>query len=169
MMTRATAVKFLTEKPSKYAKMMGFDRLTSMNEKWIQRMVTNPNDWTLQAHRGSYKTTCVSIALAEIMILLPNKRILFLRKTDDDVKEVIEQVRKFLMMPQTAYLVQVIYGVNLRLMTDNTFEITTNLTTDNRGTSQLLGMGIGGSLTGKHFDYIFTDDIVNRKDRVSKA
>jgi predicted phage terminase large subunit-like protein len=30
-------------------------------------------------------------------------------------------------------------------------------------------MGIGGSLTGKHFDRIFTDDIVNVKDRVSRA
>jgi phage terminase large subunit-like protein len=30
-------------------------------------------------------------------------------------------------------------------------------------------MGCGASLTGKHFDFIFTDDIVNVKDRISKA
>ena len=30
-------------------------------------------------------------------------------------------------------------------------------------------MGIGGSITGKHFEYIFTDDIINVKDRKSKA
>jgi predicted phage terminase large subunit-like protein len=30
-------------------------------------------------------------------------------------------------------------------------------------------MGMGGSITGKHFDRIFTDDIVNVKDRTSKA
>lgn len=32
-----------------------------------------------------------------------------------------------------------------------------------------MGMGINGSLTGKHFDRIFTDDIVNIEDRTSKA
>jgi hypothetical protein len=63
----------------------------------------------------------------------------------------------------------VIYSVNLRLLTDNATEISTNLVTDNRGTSQLVGMGIGGSITGKHFEYIFTDDIINVKDRKSKA
>jgi predicted phage terminase large subunit-like protein len=30
-------------------------------------------------------------------------------------------------------------------------------------------MGIKGSVTGKHFDRIFTDDIVNKDDRVSRA
>jgi len=32
-----------------------------------------------------------------------------------------------------------------------------------------MAMGIGGSITGKHFDVIFTDDIVNLKDRKSPA
>lgn len=61
------------------------------------------------------------------------------------------------------------YGCSLRLLKDNAVEMQTNLTTDLRGTSQLVAMGIGGSLTGKHFERIFTDDIVNLKDRLSKA
>lgn len=78
-------------------------------------------------------------------------------------------MRKILQSQQVAYFVQVIYGVQLKLTADNAMEISTNLTTDARGTSQLVGMGIGGSITGKHFDFIFTDDIVNMKDRKSKA
>jgi hypothetical protein len=124
---------------------------------------------TLQGHRGSYKTTCLSIVLAILLIVYPNRRVLFARKTDDDVKEIINQVRKIMQMPKVAYLVSQIYGVGLKMTTDNAMEISTNLTTDTRGTSQLVGMGIGGSITGKHFDYIFTDDIVNMKDRKSKA
>jgi hypothetical protein len=30
-------------------------------------------------------------------------------------------------------------------------------------------MGLNGSITGKHADYVFTDDIVNLKDRISRA
>ena len=48
-------------------------------------------------------------------------------------------------------------------------EITTNLVTDLKGTSQVVGMGLGASITGKHFDRIFTDDIVNVNDRYSRA
>ena len=132
-------------------------------------MVRGRDDHTLQASRGTYKTTCVSVALALIIILLPKKRILFMRKTDDDVKEIIKQVGKILLDPHTQYFVQTIYGVGLRLTTQSSNEINTNLSGDIKGTSQLLGIGIGSSLTGKHFDIIFTDDIVNVKDRYSRA
>lgn len=56
------------------------------------------------------------------------------------------------------------------MMTKETsFEIDANLKTSSRGKSQLLGSGIKVSITGKHADIIITDDIVNVKDRVSKA
>lgn len=168
-MNRKQAIDFLLTNPAKYAKMLGFDKLTSLHNAWISEMVRGKQDKTLQASRGTYKTTCVSVALALIMILLPNKRTLFMRKTDTDVKEVLKQVKKILLDPHTAYFVQCIYGVSLRLVSASTTEITTNLTTDIKGTAQLVGIGTGASLTGKHFDYIFTDDIVNIQDRISKA
>lgn len=132
-------------------------------------MLKGKEDKTLQAHRGSYKTTCVSIALTLIIILLPKLRTLFIRKTDDDIKEVISQVTKMLESQQVRYFVKVIYNVDLKLTKATANEISTNLSTDIKGTSQLVGMGIGSSLTGKHFDRIFTDDIVNLQDRVSRA
>lgn len=149
--------------------MLGFTKLTELHNQWIKDMITSKKDKTLQASRGTYKTTCDSIALALIMILLPNKRTMFMRKTDNDVKEVIKQVQKILQDPHTAYFVQVIYGVQLKLTVQSATEVSTNLTTDIKGTSQLVGIGTQSSLTGKHFDSIFTDDIVNVQDRLSKA
>ena len=168
-MTREQAVKFLITKPASFGRLVGFTKLTDLHNAWILDMLKGEGDRTLQAHRASYKTTCVSIALALIIILLPNKRTLFLRKTDADIKEIIKQVQKILKDPHTQYFVQCIYGVNLKLTVESATEINTNLTTDIRGTSQLVGMGCGSSITGKHFDRIFTDDIVNINDRVSKA
>lgn len=168
-MTREQAVKFLITKPASFGRLVGFTKLTDLHNAWILDMLKGQGDRTLQAHRASYKTTCVSIALALIIILLPNKRTLFLRKTDADIKEIIKQVQKILKDPHTQYFVQCIYGVNLKLTVESATEINTNLTTDIRGTSQLVGMGCGSSITGKHFDQIFTDDIVNINDRVSKA
>ena len=168
-MTRKQAVEFLIKSPYKLGHLLGFTKLTKLHNGWIIDMLKGKEDKTLQAHRGSYKTTCVSIALALIIILLPNLKTLFIRKTDDDIKEVIAQVKKILESQQVKYFVKSIYGVDLKFVKSNANEITTNLCTDIKGTSQLVGMGTGSSLTGKHFDRIFTDDIVNLQDRISKA
>lgn len=169
-MTRKQALDFLLNNPAKWARMLGFTKLRSLHNDWIVDMVRGKEDETLQASRGTYKTTCVSLALSLIIMLLPNYRTMFMRKTDNDIKEVVKQVQKILEDPHTIYLAQQIYpNINLTLLTKTAFEVSTNLTNDIKGTSQLVGMGIGGSLTGKHFDRIFTDDIVNVKDRISKA
>ena len=76
---------------------------------------------------------------------------------------------KILKDPHTQVFVQTIYGVSLNLTVESAFEISTNLVADTKGTSQLVGIGSGGSLTGKHFDRVFTDDIINLKDRISHA
>lgn len=168
-MTRTEAVNFMLAKPYKIGILLGFTKLTTLHNDWMRQMLKSKNDKTLQAHRGSYKTTCVSIVLAILMVLLPNKRILFMRKTDSDVKEIVKQVQNILLNPHFQVFVFAIYGVYLKLTVASATEVSTNLTTDVKGTAQLVGMGIGSSLTGKHFDIIFTDDIVNVNDRISKA
>lgn len=168
-MNRQQALDFLLNKPDIYAHMLGFKKLTPLHRDWIVSMVRGKEDGTLMAHRSSFKTTCVSIALAEIIILLPRLRTMFMRKTDTDIKEVIKQVQKILLDPHTQYFVQCIYGVDLKLTVQTANEISTNLSTDVKGSAQLIGIGTGGSLTGKHYDRIFTDDIINLQDRISKA
>lgn len=168
-MTRLEAIKILIAEPYKFGHAVGFTKLTKLHNSWIRSMVAGKGDETLQGHRGSYKTVTVSIALSVIMILYPNEKIMFMRKSDDDVKEIIEQVKKILLHPVTGVIVKAIYGVPIKLLKSSATEITTNLTNDPRGTAQLVGKGTKGSLTGKHFDRIFTDDIVNVQDRISKA
>lgn len=168
-MTRTEAIDYLKNNPVGFAHMIGFKKLGPLHNDWIRKMLLGKEDYTLQASRGTYKTTCDSIVLALIIILLPSRRTMFMRKTDSDVKEVIRQVQNILEDPHTRYFVQCIYGVNLKLTTKSATEITTNLVSDIKGTAQLVGAGIGGSLTGKHYDLIFTDDIVNVDDRTSKA
>ena len=165
-----TAIKSLLERPAAFGRNVGFTKLTDdLHNGWIIDMVSDGADKTLQAHRGSYKTTCVSIALAILIILRPNERTAFMRKTDNDVKEVITQVRKIIENPFTVELTRRIWEVKPTVIKATATEITTNLTQDPRGAAQLVGIGTGGSITGKHFDRIFTDDIVNVQDRVSKA
>lgn len=168
-MQRNDAVQFLLERPAEFGHMIGFTKLTDLHNSWIQEMVRGKDDYSLMASRQTYKTTCVSFSLALDILLLPNMRTMFMRKTDTDVKEVIKQVQKILQDPHTQYLSQCIYGVPIKLTVQSATEVSTNLSTDAKGTNQLVGIGTGASLTGKHFDRIFTDDIININDRISKA
>lgn len=162
-------IRELKAKPDNYLRLMGFGRKSPVYREWMRIMVFGKEDETIQAFRGSGKTTCVAGSLALIMVLYPNIRIAFMRKTDSDVKEVIAQVRKMLESEDTRAISLAIWGVQVVLTTSTQNELSTNLTNDPRGSSQLTGMGVNGSLTGKHYDVIFTDDIVNLKDRTSRA
>lgn len=159
----------LKEFPYLYGHSVGFTKLTLLNNEWIKDMVYGKGDTTLQAHRNSYKTTCVSIAFVLIIILFPNDKTKFFRKNDTATKEIIHQVSMMLKHPLTRGLVRKIWDVDLKLITDSAFEITTNLTNDPRGSAQLSSSGIKASMTGQHFDRIFTDDIVTKEDRFSRA
>lgn len=159
----------LKNHPTRYAHLLGFTLLTDIHDEWIKEMITAKEDYTLLGHRGSYKTTCLSFAFALLIILKPAKTIFFIRKTDDDVIEIINQTKKILESDLFYYLVKEIYDIDLEITTSSAYKIDTNLNGGTRGQVQLQGMGLKGSLTGKHADYVFTDDIVNVKDRVSRA
>lgn len=167
--TRADALRLIRDHPERIGNACGFTLLTDIHGEWMRSMILGAEDETLQAHRGSYKTTCVSVVLALLMILRPNETMAFMRKTDTDVKEVMLQVQALLTHDAMQQICEAIWGRRLALVRASGTILDTDLVTSVRGTAQLTGLGINGSLTGKHFDRIFTDDIVNLKDRISRA
>ena len=170
MTDRDTALFYMLRCPADLGRRLGYTLLTDdLHGRWMQDMLLTDEDMTLQAHRGSYKTTCLCIVLATLMIVFPDKTIMFLRKTDADVVEVIRQVSRILADETFCALARAVHGRSVTVARSNATEITTSVYAAPRGAVQLLGIGLGGSLTGKHADVIVTDDIINVKDRVSAA
>lgn len=159
----------LWNEPYKIGHWVGFKDLTALHNEWLRSFLYSSDDQTLLAHRGSYKTTDLSLFLAIHTVIDPNENVMFFRKTDDDVTEVMVQTQKILKSGCLQNIVRKIYGTDLLLMKANNSEIHTNLCTSTKGVSQIVGLGIGTSITGKHADIVVTDDIVNLKDRISKA
>lgn len=155
--------------PYKIGHFVGFKDLTELHNSWLRSFLYSKDDQTLLAHRGSYKTTDLSLFLGLHIIIQPNEVTDFFRKTDTDVKEVIKQTGKILDSGCVRRIVKVLYGKELEFVKCTDTEIQTNLCTNIKGASQLLGLGIGTSITGKHADVVVTDDIVNLKDRISRA
>lgn len=166
---KQAVLDLLWNEPYKIGHWVGFKDLTTLHNEWLRSFLYVDEDQTLLAHRGSYKTTDLSLFLAIHTVIKPNENVMFFRKTDDDVTEVITQSQKILRSGAMSHIVQVLYGAGLDLLKENTSEIHTNLCTSTKGISQVVGLGIGTSITGKHADIVVTDDIVNLKDRISRA
>ena len=169
-MTPKEQARWFIQHPVALGHAVGFTKLREFpHGEWLRWMINGTEDGTLQAHRGGYKTSCLELAIPLLMIRHPQDNIIFLRKTDTDVAEVVGAVSRILNHPVFRQIFHALTGADLQVTRSNSTEITTNIYDAPKGSSQLLGIGIGGSLTGKHADLVITDDIINLKDRISRA
>lgn len=169
MVSKQNVLELLWERPVEIGHWVGFNDLTDLHNDWLRGFLYRTDDQTLQGHRGSYKTTTLSLFFALHAIIAPNETLLFFRKTGSDVNEIIRQTSNILHSGCMQEIVKILYGKDLILTTDTNHQISTNLTTTIKGQPQIVGLGIGTSITGKHADIVATDDIVNVKDRISSA
>ncbi len=168
-MNKEQILDLIWTEPFKIGHWVGFKDLTEIHNKWLHDFLFNKKDQTLQGHRGSYKTTTLSLFFAIHAVINPNESVLFFRKTGGDVADVLRQASNILQSGCMREIVRILYGKELVLVKNSNTEIQTNLCTTIKGSSQLVGLGIGTSITGKHADIVVTDDIVNVNDRISKA
>ena len=158
------------EHPEAIGREVGFKDLTPLHGLWIRNMVFGSGDYTLQAHRGSYKSSCLAVAISILLVYWPDRNIIFLRKTDSDVSEMLGMVSKILHSVFFQDLVREMHpGAELTVEGESMNHLSTNLWTSPMGSPQLLGLGIRASITGKHAWYVITDDICNKDDRESRA
>nr|MBR4281665.1 hypothetical protein [Clostridia bacterium] len=172
-MADLSVLRWMREHPAQVGRWCGFDLLTDeLHGGWMRDMINGAKDMTLLAHRGSYKTTCLSVALAIIISSDPARNLIFMRKSEDAVKEIIQQVHKIIISEPFRYLTAKAYGDDYGPVTmrqASSTSITTDVYAAAKGAAQLLGIGTSGAITGKHADVVITDDIVTLEDRTSKA
>jgi hypothetical protein len=169
-MTRSEFDQLLDE-PYLYANLLGFDLITPFHNEWISKLAWRDEDYTLQAHRDSYKTTCLIVAVTMVMVLRPSDTILLLRKESGSTVEFVRAVKKCLTHPITQEMAKFIYGQEIAFLKETQTELHTNIfKNDGVKESQLVADGVRSfAITGKHFTRIYTDDIVTLKDRISNA
>lgn len=177
--TKEELVHLLTREAHLVGRMLGngYDLLEPIHGEWIYEWIINPKNLSVmihQAHRNSYKSTCLRLAIAILMILQPTLIIILIRKSEDAVKELVGGVSKILETPLFQKFVQILHPEithkgGFKKVTDTALIIDTNLNVSLSGEPQLRGVGLGSSLTGKHSKMIITDDIVTLDDRESEA
>lgn len=163
--------KGLIEYPVAFAHLLGYNLLEGIHNDWIKTLLWRDEDYTLQAHRDSYKTTCLIVAVTMAMILRTDLTILLLRKESGSTVEFVRAVKKNLQSDIAQSFSMAVNKKPIQLLKDTQTEIHTNLFTDQGSKeSQLVADGVRSfAITGKHFKRIYTDDIVTLKDRISNA
>ena len=162
-------LNLISKSPVTIGQWEGYSLLTDLHNEWLREFLFSTEDVSIQAHRGSYKTTVLGLFFALHVLTAPDELLLYARKTDSDVKEVMKTTQNILRSGAFQRLAKELYGVPLLLTKETANEVSTNLQRSIKGAPQILGVGCGSSITGKHADVVVTDDIVNLKDRVSRA
>lgn len=159
--------------PHKFGHLLDFEKLTPAHDEWINFFLRVPQGGidVLMAHRNSYKTTCGLVAMTLLFLLYPEIRILVARKTDTQAAKVAIALQKIF---TTNAVVRLFMRARFGIDTAETPEWSTektNFAFKRTVTIEpsLTIAGIAGSITGAHFDYIWCDDIITRKDRESGA
>ena len=116
---RASLARMVRQHPDVIGRAVGFKDMTPLHGEWIREMVFGEGDYTLQAHRGSYKSSCLAVSIALIMITDPKRNLIFLRKTDSDVTEMMVMVSKILKSPFFSSVVRMMYNQELALTAEN--------------------------------------------------
>ena len=159
----------LMEHPEALGRAAGFEALGPLHGEWIREMAFGEGDYTLLAHRAAFKSSCLAVAIALRLVVFPLENLIFLRKTDDDVAEMLGMVGKLLRTRAMRDVAEALYGAPHEVLGQTAGKLSTSLWTSPMGAPQLLGLGIKSSITGKHAQVVITDDICNLSDRISAA
>jgi len=122
--------KALIEYPIAFAHLLGYNLLEGIHNEWIKTLLWRDADYTLQAHRDSYKTTCLIVAVTMAIILRPELTILLLRKESGSTVEFVRAVKKNLQSDIAQSFSMAVNKKPIQLLKDTQTEIHTNLFTD---------------------------------------
>lgn len=163
-------LNLIINKPHILGHIAGKTLLTGLHSKWIKYIWDASENRSLQGHRGSYKTTAITI-IGTIWWLLfhPNDRIAIVRKKFSDSSECVTVISQIMRLPEIQIIFQFAHGFRPKAIIDRADKITFNFKKSKTPEGNIDAYGVDTDITGKHYDKIICDDFVTLKDRVSKA
>lgn len=160
----------ILNKPHLLGHYLGYDKLTEIHSQWIIDSWTNKKDYILQAHRNSYKTTAILlIGTIWYLIYNPESTILIVRKEYEGAASILNAISKLYQSTEMQTLYKELGYTGITLTEDKKDSITLDKKKQVTKEGNIESMGIGGAITGRHYDKILCDDIETLKDRISKA
>ena len=161
---------WLTE-PHKLGHVLGYDKLSPLHGEWIKHFYQYAKFGVLQAHRGSYKTTCGIVGMTLLFLCNPDMRLLIVRKNSSLASDILKTIQKHF---ETNDVIRLYLFSRWNIIDAKTGVWSSERTTFSFKKTvtpepSIMAAGVGASIVGAHFDYIWSDDIVTIEDRYSPA
>lgn len=152
-----------------FGKFLGYEDLTETHTEWIKYLFFNTGDKILLAHRNSYKTTSLIVGIISFLIYDPDKTICIIRKNETNAISLMYELQQHYKSEKIKYIYSEIMGLDYIQpeMSQKSLELAYKKTITKEKNIECFG--IGGNITGQHYDLIVLDDIVTEKDRYSLA
>ena len=164
-----SAYNLLKNKPHVFGWGLGYKKLNETHGDWIKYLFDGKGrSRTLIAHRNSYKTTCLVVGVIRSIFLYPDKTIAIVRKTHTLASKTLLEIRKQLETDIAKILAKGLYGVNTIQSNDwgsTSFTVSFRKSIGREGNVEAIGLG--ASITGRHYSTIIADDFVDAEDRRS--
>ena len=153
--------------------LLGKTLLGDIHDLWVRHIWLNVpgKDTSLQAHRGSYKTTCCTeIGPIVDWLMYPNDRIALTRETYKVAAETLATVSRHMKHPLVRSLFDTVYGEGAsETVVDREGKLQFAFKRTNTKEGSMESFGILSVPTGFHCDKVIGDDFITKEDKYSAA
>jgi hypothetical protein len=166
----AKEVDMILKHPHLLGHLIGKTKLTQQHSDWIHYLWCNEEHCSIQAHRGSYKTTSVAeVGSIWWHLFHPSDRIALVRKPYTEASKTLGAIARYYQLEVIQALFTFVQGFCPRMLERKENRLVFNFKREITKEGSLDAWGTDQQMTGNHYDKILTDDIVVLKDRLSKA
>lgn len=167
-------IEIFIQWPHLFGHYLGYNKLLPLHGEWIKRAYYYRSLKSLQAHRGSYKTTAFVIvgAIWYLLFINPSETIGTFRKSDAEAQKIGKTVKEHFESKEVMSIVRHIYGPKVKTLKTSTWSnssLTLSISRSKAPEGNFEARGTSGSITGSHYNILIPDDIITLRDRTSKA
>ena len=150
--------------------LVGKTKLTALHSQWIWECWGSEDHYSLQAHRGSFKTTSITeVGAVWFLLFFPSTRIAIVRETWKEAVKTLGTIKKYMNSEPIRQLFAIAHGFEPRLQVKREDALLYNFKGTITKENTLDAYGIDQIPTGSHYDKIVLDDIITLRDRLSPA
>jgi hypothetical protein len=159
----------ILEHPHLLGLLVGKDKMTELHSNWIKYIWCDHGNRSLQAHRGSYKTTAMEVGAIYWMLFHPNDSILFIRKSFTQAAEIVGVIYNMMQTTEIQELFKFVHGEYPEVRNKRKDRIEFKFKRSITPEGNLNAFGLDGGMVGQHADFVLLDDFVTIRDKLSRA
>lgn len=163
-------IALFAQYPHLLGNLMGMELLTEMHSQWIRYLWLSPKSSSLQAHRGSYKTTaCTELGIVWWLLFNPDEKMALIRQNKTAASDTLKAVTKYFKHPVVQEVFRVAHGTYPVILSEAYGTLDMSFKTSISKEHTVDAHGIDSVPTGSHYNRIICDDVIVHEDRLSKA